>query len=171
MSRSLNMVAKEPDDFGVEVTVKGRYVEARRIAAKARQVRREPRRARWQKGKLSSRHGVNVRLARQAIGHARRAVWTDARTPQFGSPELERNLDRGQILFRENDARRIDRGHDKAGVGQRFCRVVVTAEPAAAIVRDDHQRQLAPRDRTVLRALKGIGPVHRKVAERYALRR
>lgn len=65
----------------------------------------------------------------------------------------------------------IDRGHDKAGVGQRFCRVMVPAEPASAAVRDDHQRQFAPRDRTVLYALKGIGPVHRKAAERYALRR
>jgi len=57
------MFAKEPNDAHVEVTVKGRSVEAGRIGTKARQVRRELRRAWRQKGIVTGRHDVNLRLA------------------------------------------------------------------------------------------------------------
>ena len=62
------MLAEEPDNARVEVTVKGRSVEAGRIGTKTRQVRSELRRARCQEGKVTGRNGVNVGLARQAVG-------------------------------------------------------------------------------------------------------
>ena len=102
------MFAKEPNDARVEVAVKGRSVKAGRIGTKTRQVRRELRRARCQEGKVTGRHDVNVRLARQAISDTRGARRTHASSSQFGSPELQGNIDCGQIILRENFTRWID---------------------------------------------------------------
>src|SRR5258708_29499180 len=63
----------------------------------------------------------------------------------------------------------VDGGHDKAGVGQCFLDVIMPAEPTASAVRDNDQRQLCARDRTVLHALKRIDKLHRKTAERHTL--
>lgn len=63
--------------------------------------------------------------------------------------------------------RMIDGSDDKAGVGQRLHCVMVLAEPPAPAVRDDHQRQLFPRDRTILDALEAEVGADRKIAERH----
>src|SRR4051812_24479815 len=54
------MLVKKPDDTRVEVAVKGRSVEAVRIGAKARQARRELRRAGRQKSEVIGWHGAKV---------------------------------------------------------------------------------------------------------------
>jgi len=59
------MLAKEPDDAGVELTVKGRPVEARRlVGANAWYGRRELRRTRRQERIVAGWHDMNVRFAR-----------------------------------------------------------------------------------------------------------
>src|SRR3954451_5694893 len=90
---STEMFVKEGDNTRVEVAVKGRSIEARRIAAKARQARRELRRTGWQKSEVAGRHGMNVRLARQADGNAPGACRIHASAAQFGPPELQRDGD------------------------------------------------------------------------------
>ena len=108
------MGAKKPNDARVEVAVKGRAIEAWRIGAQARQVCCELRRTGCQEGKVTGRADVNVRLARQAAGEARSPRRPHAAASQLGSPELQRDLDRRQVLLREDLARRIDnhRGPD-----------------------------------------------------------
>ncbi len=101
------MLTKEPDDARVEVAVKGRSVEGGRIGTKARQVRRELRRARRQKSEMAGRHDMNVRLARQAARNARGARRIHACASQFSSPELERDFNDSQIVLGESDTRRI----------------------------------------------------------------
>lgn len=48
--------------------------------------------------------------------------------------------------------------------------VVMLAEPAAAAVREDHQRELRPRDGTILHALQVEISTDRKPAQRYVRR-
>jgi hypothetical protein len=44
----------------------------------------------------------------------------------------------------------VDRGDDKAGLGQRLDRIVMADKVAASAVRDDNERQLVVLDRTIL---------------------
>src|SRR6266446_3081508 len=87
------MFAKEPNDAGVEVAVKGRSVKAGRIGTKTRQVRRELRRARCQEGEVTGRNGVNVRLARQAVGGDGGVFRIRVSASQFRSPDQQGDLD------------------------------------------------------------------------------
>src|SRR5437667_3330037 len=87
------MFAKEPNDAGVEVAVKGRSVKAGRIGTKTRQVRRELRRARCQEDKVTGRNGVNVRLARQAVGGDGGVFRIHVSASQFRSPDQQGDLD------------------------------------------------------------------------------
>src|SRR3982074_1976917 len=87
------MLAKETDNACVEVTVKGRSVEARRIGAKARQVRCNLWRTGRQKSEVTGRHDANVWSARQAIGGSRRVFRIHASPPQFRSPDQQGDLD------------------------------------------------------------------------------
>jgi hypothetical protein len=64
----------------------------------------------------------------------------------------------------------IDRGDDKAGIGQRLCRVMICAEPPGATVGENNQRQLCSRDGTILHANQAEIGGHRQLAQRDVLR-
>ena len=97
------MRAEEGGDISVELVVKGNAIEVRRIiGADARNGGRKLRRAWCQECKMASRQGVNVRCARKAVCNPSIAgtvsyAWSSA----FGSPILQRDFDRGQIILRE----------------------------------------------------------------------
>lgn len=85
------MFAKEPYNALVELTVKGRSVKAGQIGTKTRQVRRALRRAGGQEGKRTGRNGVEVGLARQAVG-CDGGVF---RISTFPPPNADRQISRG----------------------------------------------------------------------------
>src|SRR6266481_100686 len=84
------MFAKEPNDAGVEVAVKGRSVKAGRIGTKTRQVRRELRRARCQEDKVTGRNGVMSGLPGRLL-----AVMAVFFGSTFPPPNSDRQISRG----------------------------------------------------------------------------
>src|SRR5262249_40505704 len=104
------LLAEEPRHARVEFAVKGCPVEARRhVRANARDGGPELPPARAQECEVAGRHDMDFGVARKDASDARRArTVADARTSQLGSPVLQRDLDRGQIVSRKNPARGID---------------------------------------------------------------
>src|SRR3954453_23467099 len=114
------MLSKESYNARVENAVKGCPVEARHIGANPRDGGRELRRAGRQECKMSGRYDMNLGLARQAACDARRArTIAHARASPFGSPELQRDFDGGQIVRRKNAGRGI---HNHRGPDTRIMR-------------------------------------------------
>src|SRR5260370_2555135 len=64
----------------------------------------------------------------------------------------------------------IDSGDDKAGISHRLCSVMTCAEPPGATVGENNQRQLCPRDGTILHTHQAKIGGHRQGAERYMFR-
>src|SRR5450631_2273346 len=102
------MFAEKPRHAQIEFAVERCSVEARRhVGAKARYGGRELRRARCQESEMASRHDMNVGRSGKAAGDASHTRWIDTLASQFRSPELQRNLDGGQIVLGEEPAWRV----------------------------------------------------------------